>query len=132
MGKCVDFEDLKQCVDLGIAHGMTLADFRIHMEEWTDFVDGYRWRSCKDELPKVKPEKIYVDEYSYYQSSEECLVWIAEDTAEDGIIEHCGIARLCMDDGIPGEKYWHPTQQWTDSPEVMAWMPLPTAYKEDK
>lgn len=130
MSKCVDFEDLKQCVDLAIAHGMTLAQFRVHMEDWTDFVEGYRWRNAREELPKVRPEKIYVDEESYYQESEDFLVWTSHDTDESGIVEDHAIARLCIDNGE--DAYWMPLQQWVDSADVLAWMPLPEPYKEDE
>ena len=57
MSKCVDFEDLKLCVKQGIERNMTLRQFEAFMDEWTDFVEGQRWRyrhadSALDEWPE--------------------------------------------------------------------------------
>lgn len=45
MARCVDFEDLKTCVDQCIKIGWTLEDFRVSLEEWDDFIDAYSWRT---------------------------------------------------------------------------------------
>ena len=44
MSRCVDYEDLKLCVKQSIERNMTLQQFAEFMDEWTDFVEGQRWR----------------------------------------------------------------------------------------
>ena len=113
MSKCVDFEDLKQCAELAIERGMSLKQFRAHMNIWTEFVDGYRWRyrhadASLDEWPEdcqqilltiIVPEleRAEVVKGAYFKDEG----WAIDNENEYG--------------------EWH----------VLAWMPLPEPWKGD-
>jgi hypothetical protein len=113
MSKCVDYEDVKMCVELAIKSGMPLEQFREHMDLWTDFVEGQRWIPCSERLPKDDDYK----PFSYY---------------EDGVVF------FCTKDGKVGFGwYYESTREWANEDDntvgdVIAWMPLPEPYREEK
>ena len=110
MSKCVDFEDVKQCVDLGIARGMTLAKFRVLMEDWTDFVEGRRWRKCDEEMP------------GHYE-----VVLVSIEWSEGDYDPYVSLGSYENDTWtclVNADQKFHPTEK------IVAWMPLPAPYKE--
>lgn len=149
MSKCVDFEDVKVIVELGIKNGWTLQDFRENMDLWDDFVEGYRWRLCSEEMPKCEQEVLictekkivgknsYIDNIitpAIYEDGtllEKDSSWRWEDIDYEGWDEEedCGI----IPEGWWENRHFNPDECYNNPVDrkVIAWMPLPTPYQED-
>ena len=131
MSKCVDYEDVKMCVELAIKSGMSLEQFREHMDLWTDFVEGRRWIPCSDrppeDLEEVNVTWVNHDPEPYYD-------FIKDKPFTASAVYYKGkwywYSSTCRD--LLAEYGRNPYQEIDDGIEIIAWMPLPEPYQEEK
>lgn len=111
MAKCVDFEDVKECVKYGITHGWSLQDFLESMDEWEDFAEGYKWHDAEMDPPEVDEDGC--SDYvllSFLNAQFFCIGQYRK--AEDG-----GGAYYDGDDEDPLTKIGLYTEAWTKLPK---------------
>ena len=132
MSKCVDFQDVRQCVKYGIEHGWTLSDFLTSMDMWTDFIQGYRWRKCSEEMPEeYMTYEFDLDSMSEYPSGI-CKSPIVNVTVR---CEESGEPEYFVNRGYTKDGVWYEPDGFgeTEIPfPVTAWMTLPDPYTEDE
>lgn len=124
MAKCVDYQDVKDCIDYAIRGGYTLADFRAQVELWNDFVDAYRWISVDERLPE-EHDSIF----ARYEGTEKwnAFMWMKASDIVEVTIEYPGGQRTTTRTNTHDGKWFVPMSHW--DAVVVAWRPLSKPYE---
>lgn len=127
MAKLVDYQDVKDCIDLAIKHGCTLEEFRDHVEQWDDFVDGYRWISVDEKLPD-EHDSIF----ARYAGTEKwnTYMWMKTSDMVEVTIEYPGGQRVTTRTNTHDGKWFIPIS--ARDAVVVAWRPLSKPYEGRK
>lgn len=127
MAKLVDYQDVKDCIDLAIKHGLTLKQFRGHVELWDDFVDGYRWISVDERLPDEHDSL-----FAKYAGTEKWRpnMWLKSSDIVEVTLEHTEGQRTTTRTNTHDGKWFIPTAAW--DAVVVAWRPLSKPYEGRK
>ena len=124
MAKLVDYQDVKDCIDLAIKRGYTLEEFRGSVELWDDFVDGYRWISVDERLPDEHDSL-----FAKYAGTEKWRpsMWLKSSDTVEVTIEHPGGQRTTTRTGTHDGIWFIPFM--TRDAVVVAWRPLSKPYE---
>lgn len=127
MARCVDFEDVKTCVDIGIRNGWTLEDFRDSMEEWDDFVDAYAWRT------EGSPEE-HDSIFAKYAGTDRWTrsMWRTCSDEHEVTIEFPDGTRRTKRTSTHDGEWWLDPWMKKAGARVIAWRPLSEAYDPGK